>query len=86
MNVTRRRCVRRVHVRVSVKVNQTQPFVALAKGLYDSGQRSDRDLMIAADGDGQFAGVDKLLDLGCQALAGVINLSQVLELFSGYRQ
>src|SRR5215510_8844777 len=82
MNVTRRCGVRRVHVCVSIKIDETQSLIALAKSLDDAGQRADSDRVVAANRDWQLTCVDNAFSLGCQAFAGFVNLVEILQLFT----
>ena len=85
MNITGWRGFSRVHVRVSVKVDQAQAFVAFAESFHDSGERSDRNRMIAPNRNRQLAGVNDLFNLDRQALTYFLNLGQVLELLGRRR-
>src|SRR6266568_3306966 len=73
MDVTRWRRVRRIHVGMSVKVNQSCRFIPLSQSSYNSGKRADGNRMIAANGNRQLAGVHNALDFHGQALAGGVN-------------
>ena len=79
MNITGWRGFSRVHVRVSVKVDQAQAFVAFAESFHDSGERSDRNRMIAPNRNWQLAGVNDLFNFNRQPLRYFMNLGQVLE-------
>src|SRR5258707_841248 len=70
---------------MSVKVDETQSFVAFAKGLDYPGERSNCDRMIAADSDGQLPSVSDRFYLGRQPFTCNINFSEILCFLAGRR-
>src|ERR1044072_3629325 len=82
MNISGWRRRGRVHVGMSVKVDEPERFFAPAVGLGDSAERTDRDRMITADGNRKLARIHNFLNLIGKLAAGGVHFGNMLELLA----
>src|SRR6185295_2116646 len=80
MNISRGRRLRRVHIGVRVKPNQSRLLISFSTIGGKAGDRPNRDRMIPAKNQRQFAGSQNPFSFPRQVLAGMANLAKMFKL------
>src|SRR6185295_4416831 len=85
MNVTRRSCLRRVHVSVRVEPDKTKRFVSLAIISRHAGEGSNRNRVITAQNNWKFPRRHDLFDGAGELLTGAPNLVYIFKFILRFR-